>query len=96
MAILAVPVTATITATIPTFNLTTELGVAFVAAASYWWGTRAARLTLATASHWRVHFLPRAAARLAALSPTWTTPPASNDADHRSQTASLGGGTPDI
>jgi Hsp70 protein len=51
--ILTVPVAAAIAGIIYAPTLTTQLGIAFVAAASYWWALRAGRLLVATAPRWR-------------------------------------------
>lgn len=51
--ILTVPVAAAITGIIYAPTMTTQLGIGFVAAASYWWALRAGRLALATAPRWR-------------------------------------------
>lgn len=82
--ILTVPVAAAITGIIPEFDLTTQLGVAFVAAVSLWWAIRAGRLTIATAPYWRPHLpmtLRPTITRPETLNPSWAPPnPSSRDA----------------
>lgn len=87
--ILTVPVAAAIAGTVPQFDLTSQLGVAFVTAATLWWAVRAGRLAIATAPHWRPHLpttlrptTPRVAAAIPAQSPY----PPSNDGHDRSRT----------